>query len=188
VPLAALLVIGGLKLIQGSDSGQAPSAAPSELGAGGADHAQLVKRSHFTLALPPGGRQTHGSGGAAFAAKAPGADATLWVERDPKLTLDDFVTRSLEQLRALAGSAQVISRSGGPAPESTIVMLAATSPANQPTYQVELRASGPYRYYLATTLDPNAASREAADGVALIQNSFVPVLVGQGPVNGEGKR
>ena len=38
---------------------------------------------------------------------------------------------------------------------------------------VALRVAGPYRYYLATTVDADA-SRQAVDGADLIHNSFVP--------------
>jgi hypothetical protein len=36
-----------------------------------------------------------------------------------------------------------------------------------------LRQSGPYSYYLATTLQPSA-NADAADGVDLIQKSLLP--------------
>jgi hypothetical protein len=81
--------------------------------------------------------------------------------------------RSLAQLRSLAGSSHVVDRTTGPTPESTVITLAADSPPGQPTYQVTLRVSGPYRYYLATTVDANA-SRQAADGADLIHHSFIP--------------
>jgi hypothetical protein len=57
------------------------------------------------------------------------------------------------------------------------VKLAADAPPGQPTYEVTLRVAGPYRYYLSTTVDPNA-SREAADGADLIHNSLVPIASG----------
>ena len=36
--------------------------------------------------------------------------------------------------------------------------LAADAPPGAPAYEVTLRASGPYRYYLATTVQPDAPS------------------------------
>ena len=42
-----------------------------------------------------------------------------------------------------------------------------------PAYEVTLRASGPYRYYLSTMLAPDAGE-QARKGVELIQSSFFP--------------
>jgi hypothetical protein len=67
----------------------------------------------------------------------------------------------------------VIDRVAAPTPEGTIITLAADAPAGGPRYEVVLRAAGPYRYYLATTLQPDAP-REAIAGVELIQGSFTP--------------
>ena len=44
----------------------------------------------------------------------------------------------------------------------------------EPQHQVTLRVVGPYGYYLATTVEPDAR-REAADGAEMIHDSFVPV-------------
>ena len=108
-------------------------------------------------------------------ATAPGgeADATLWIEEDPSLSFDQFVTRSRKQLEGLAGSAHEIERVAAPTPEESLVRLAADAPPGQPTYEVLLRIAGPYRYYFATTLEPGA-SPEALDGVELITGSFSP--------------
>ena len=77
-------------------------------------------------------------GGATFAAVARdgGADATLWIERDPALDFATFEARSLDQLRSLAGSAQVVERIAAPTPEGTIVRLAADAPAGEPEFAV----------------------------------------------------
>jgi hypothetical protein len=64
-------------------------------------------------------------------------------------------------------------RVAAPTADASIVTLAADAPPNTPRYEVTLRASGPYRYYLATTVQPDA-SAAAADGVDLIQGSFLP--------------
>ena len=42
-----------------------------------------------------------------------------------------------------------------------------------PTYEVTLRAAGPYRYYLATSVQPDA-SATAVDGADLIEGTFTP--------------
>ena len=192
IPIAAVLVVGALMLIQGSGStghhsSRSGAAAAKGAGGGGASGgaeraahgAKVVKGSSYTLALPPGWRRAEPKNGATFAAAADdgGADATLWIRRDPKLSFPDFESRSLAQLHALAGSAHVVRRVAGPTAEATVVTLAADSPPGQPAYAVTLRVAGPYRYYLATTVDANA-SRAAVDGADLIHNSFVPQASG----------
>jgi hypothetical protein len=135
----------------------------------------LVRTDTFTVALPARWERTRLQGGATFAAVADGggADATLWVERDPKLSFGAFEARSLKQLRSLAGSAAVAERVAAPTAEGSIVRLAADAPRGEPRYEATLRAAGPYRFYLATTVQPNAP-REAIDGVELIHGSFTP--------------
>ena len=88
-----------------------------------------------------------------------------------------FISQSLTQLETLAGSAQIVDRTPGPTPESTVVRLAADAPEGQPTYEVTLRVAGPYRYYLATSVQPDAAP-EVADEAELIFGTFTPELEG----------
>lgn len=193
IPVAAAAVVLTLILVQGSDGGPqeqpAPTPAPPAVDAGGDGTAQgsgsgqgaeLVKGASYTLALPPGWARTEGEGGATFAASARdgGAEATLWVQRDPSLDLAQFEAQSLATLRQAAGSAEVTDRTTAPTADGTIVTLAADPPAGGPTYDVTLRLAGPYRYYLATTVEPDA-SRDAADGAELIHSSFVPVATGK---------
>jgi hypothetical protein len=189
--VGAAAVVGALALIQGSgDPGEAPAPAPAgqtpatDAGATPGpsradDAADLIKQSSFSLALPPGWRRTNPPTGATFSAAAPGneADATLWVNRAPDLSFAEFQANSLKRLRSLAGSAEVVDQVAGPSADDTEVTLAASAPPGSPRYEVTLRASGRYRYYLATTLQPNAG-RAATDGVSLIQNSFVPTGAG----------
>ena len=186
--VGAIAVLGAMVVIQGSESDPPPrastaaaspvtDAAKPERGgkAAAGRSADLVRESSFSLALPPHWKQTGTAGGATFAAISEGgdADATLWVEQDAKLDFPTFEARSLAQLRSLAGSARVVERVAAPTPEATIVRLAADAPEGSPRYEVTLRSSGPYRYYLATTVQPDAPS-EAADGVDLIHGSFLP--------------
>jgi hypothetical protein len=190
--VGAAAVIAALALIQGSgDSGEpsagTPAKASASAGAGGGGSgneprdgaADLIRGSSFSLALPPGWQRTNPPSGATFAAAAPGngADATLWVRRDPELAFADFQANSLERLRSLAGSAEVVDQVAGPSAGDTIVTLAAEAPPGSPQYEVTLRASGPYRYYLATTVQSEAGSA-ASEGVDLIQGSFVPTGAG----------
>ncbi len=180
IPVAAAAVIVALVLIQGSgeparhSASSAAPAAPEPSQQGGAA-AKVIKGSSFTLALPPGWERTEPGNGATFAAASSdgGADATLWISRDPQLSYPDFEARSLAQLQSLAGNAHVVNRITAPTADGTVVTLAADSPPDQPAYEVTLRVAGPYRYYLATTADPNA-SQEAVGGADLIHNSFVP--------------
>jgi hypothetical protein len=193
IPVAAAGVILILILVQGSDGepqeqpAPAPAPAAVDSGGGGAAHgsgssqgAELVKGASYTLALPDGWARTEATNGATFAASARdgGAEATLWVQRDPSLDFSQFEAQSLDRLRQLAGSAQVTDRTVAPTVDGTIVTLAADSTAGAPAYDVTLRLAGPYRYYLATTVEPDA-SRDAADGAELIHSSFVPVATGK---------
>ena len=194
IPLAAAAVIVALILIQGSGSDNQSSspARDAQPPAGGAPPAnaakdgssskggELVKGSSYTLALPDGWTQTEPQNGQTFAASADGGAATaaLWVERDPKLTFPQFESQSLAQLRRTAGSAHVTGRTPAPTADGTIVTLASDPKPGAPAYQVTLRVTGPYRYYLATTVEANA-SRDAAGGAELIHSSFVPVATGK---------
>jgi hypothetical protein len=192
VPAALAAVIGALLLIQGG-SGTAPgdvtTVRPNDAkaairGPGAtaaksagveAPNATFVRGSTYTLALPPGWRRATPLGGATLAARSSdgSGDATLWIQRDPGLTYPAFVKQSLARLRALAGSARVVDTVDAPTPDGTIFRLEANAPRGGPSYDVTLRVGGPYRYYLATTLAPNA-SEVALKGVQLVTNSLTP--------------
>lgn len=187
LPVAAAAVVAALLVFRG-DEADTESPAPSAPATGGGNgaggpaapkapkDAQLVRESTFQLALPEGWERTAPSGGATFAAVAPGGDADvmLWIERDPKLDFAAFEARSLDQLRSVAGSAGVVDRSAGPTPEATSVTIAPTSaPPGAPNYEVLLRADGDYWYYLATTTQVGAP-QEVTEGVELVQGSFLP--------------
>jgi hypothetical protein len=158
-----------------------PAAGGASGGAKVSEDATLVRGSSYSLALPGGWEQIQPEGGATFAAISAdgGADATLWIERDPNLDFPTFVARSVEQLRGLAGSARVVERVPAPTIEATVIRLAADAPEGQPSYEVTLRAVGPYRYYLATSVQPDA-SADAVEGAELVAGSFTPELGGQG--------
>ena len=199
IPLTAAAVIVVLLLIQGGGSEDAASPSevsapavsqdvPDQVGSAGAaataaERATLVRGSSFSLALPAGWKET--SSGATFAASSSGGDAEvkLWVSNQPDLAFADFEARSIAQLESLAGESRVVERQAGPTPEGTIVRLAANAPRGAPTHEVTLRAAGPYRYYLSTTLQPGA-SRATADGADLVHGSFTPVAAKPG--KGEG--
>ena len=218
ISVAAVLVIGGLVLLQGGDEPAAPVAgdnsppsvvagddissippatagdqtgapttptttptqavAPPAAESGGGD-ANLVSGTTYSLALPQGWEQIEPPSGATFAAADPNgeADATLWVTRDPNLDFPTFVQQSLAQLRALAGSADIVERVPAPTEEATIVKLAAEAPPGQPSYEVILRVNGEYRYYLSTTVQSDAAP-EVVQAADLIEGSFTPEAKG----------
>ncbi len=202
IPIAAVLVIIGLFLLNGGSEEPtipvAPPAAKANNAAGAAGAAggkeqdsnggdvpkpskdtQFVSESLYSLAMPAGWQRIDPPAGATFAAVAPdgAADATLWIKEDPKLDYPTFISQSLTQLETLAGNAEIVERIQGPSAESTIVRLAADAPPGLPSYEVTLRAAGPYRYYLATSVQPDA-SAEVADGADLVAGSLTPELEG----------
>ena len=186
VAIAAAAVIAILALIQGGDERPATVASGSAEGGGAtttagsvgdpaSTQARFVTEPGFSGVLPAGWERTATDGGAAFSAQtvAGNADATLWIENDPTLSFKEFEERSIVALESLAGSMpEVVERIAAPTLAGSIVRLR-VAPAGSPAYEVTLRAAGPYRYYLATTLEPNA-SEQAAEGVALIHGSLVP--------------
>jgi len=191
VPVAAATVIGALLLIQGSGeparnsaSSTAPAApgpSPSRGEQGKGTGARLIAGDGFQIALPAGWKQVPAPHGADFAAQAPGdsADATLSIEHHPSLSFSAFEARSISQLRQKAGGAHVVDETKAPTAEGSVVTLAADSPPGKPELEVTLRASGPDRYYLATTTQPDASS-DVLDGADLIRNSLVPIAGASG--------
>ena len=195
VAIAAIAVVVGLSVLQGDDSSAPPAASqggPAAATADGparvldvtgaakaakaSDGAEVVSESTFSLALPAEWDRVSAQGGATVAAVAPGgeADATLWVEHDPKLDFASFEARSLDQLEQLAGSARVVERVAGPTPEATSVRIAADAPEGAPAYEALLRAgSGDYWYYLATTVQPDAPAA-STEAIEVLQGSLVP--------------
>ena len=200
LPVAAIAVFAVLSLLNGDD---APAPEPTSTAAAAkADRApahakgdakaakgnapakaavpadaQLISESTFTLALPPGWDRVNPAAGATFAAVSSDgtADATLWIQDNPKLDFATFEASSLEQLETLAGSARVVERNVGPSVQSSSITLAPKNlPAGTPTYEVVLRGSGDRWYYLATTHQASAPA-DAIAGVDLIQGSFLPV-------------
>lgn len=181
VPLAvaAVAIAVGLYAIQGSGESPTtiaanqpvaatptPEAAPSTGRPAGGD-ATLIERAGFSLALPHGWVETEPPAGASFAVTSPDglADATLWITEAPKLSFARFEEQSLVRLSELSGDARVVDRSEGPTLETTIVELAAGAegPSADAPYRVTLRAAGPYRYYLATSLRVNAPAALVGD-------------------------
>lgn len=173
--LLAAVIVGGM-LVAGAQGGEDP-------GAGSAAAAPvigptLVERRGFSLSLPDDWVRTESPDGAVFAAQSPdgGARSTLWVERDRGLSFDGFVDRSLAGLATLGEDARVTDRVDGPTVESSSAELRASVALDgQPAgpYRVNLRAAGPYRYYLATSIKAGASPALLADA-ELIGSSLRP--------------
>lgn len=189
---AAIAVGGGLYLIQGDGEAPAPAAttaarpavtnsaqpANAMLASGAAT---LVKGAGFSLALPAGWVETTPPADATFAAvSADGlADATLWITEAPKLSFARFEGESLIQLAKLSADARLVHRIRGPSLETSVVELAAGAEgasADAP-YRVTLRAAGPYRYYLATSLDGNAPATLVGE-TELLRGTLRPDVAG----------
>jgi hypothetical protein len=139
---------------------------------------QFVEEKGFAIALPDSWRRTKPPEGASFAATSDDGlgVATLWVDRDPKLDFDEFVDQSLAGLEGLGDNARVTDRVEGPTPETSIAVLEADVPVDGGVagpYRVTLRAAGPYRYYLATSIGAGAPPRLVADA-ELLSTSFRP--------------
>jgi hypothetical protein len=199
LPVAAIAVFAILSLFNGDDApapeaaataaavkpDKAPAGAKGDVKASKGNRvekvpvpadAQLVAESTFSLALPAGWDRVKPAAGATFAAISSDgtADATLWIQEDPKLDFATFEATSLQQLETLAGSATVVERSVGPSVEASSITLAPKNvPEGSPSYEVVLRASGDNWYYLATTHQAGAPA-DAIQGVDLIQGSFLP--------------
>lgn len=191
IPVAFAAVVVGIVAIQGwnastrvlsappaQTTSSASSVAPPASAGAKADsgNAKVIRGASFTIALPAGWKQTTPASGATFAAAAEdgSANATLWIQNDPGLDYPTFEARSLAQLRALAGSAHVADRVVAPTADATVVRLAADAPAGKPAYSATLRVSGPYRYYLGTTIQPGA-SAVGTKGAELLSNSLTPI-------------
>jgi hypothetical protein len=189
--LATALVIGGvLFLVLGGDSNpdrneSKPSAslAPVEQPSAISD-SQFVQERGFSIALPVNWHRTKPPQGASFAAKSNDGlgESTLWVDRDPNLDFEKFIDQSLAGLDQLGENATVTDRVEGPTLETSIAELQADVPLDGGVagpYRVILRAAGPYRYYLATSIGAGAPPRLLADA-ELLGASFRPEVAVKG--------
>lgn len=172
---AAALILGG----GGDETGAEPAASlaqsepPSVI-----NDPQFVEERGFSIALPDAWHRVKPPAGASFAAVSDDGlgEATLWVERDPDLDFDDFTDQSLAGLEGLGEDARVTDRVEGPTPETSIAVLEAEVPVDGGVagpYRVTLRAAGPYRYYLATSIGAGAPARLIAEA-ELLSASFRP--------------
>ena len=174
----AIVLVAGLLAIGGSGEAAPSKAAAATAVASAPVDATLVEERGFTLSMPAGWKRTDAPDGAVFAAESPegAAQTTLWVERDPNLDFDGFVKQSLGGLTTLGDDARIVDRVDGPTVESSSAELRADvaldgKPAGP--YRVNLRAAGPYRYYLATSIQAGAPASLLADA-ELIGSSLRP--------------
>ncbi len=186
LPIAGLclaaIVVGIVLLASGGsdestqsagDASLAPVEPPSAI-----SQSQLVEERGFSIALPDDWHRTKAPEGASFSARSDDGlgEATLWVDRDPKLTFDEFIDQSLAGLEQLGENATVSDRVDGSSLETSIAELKADVPLDgglAGPYRVTLRAAGPYRYYLATSIGAGAPPRLLADA-ELLSASFRP--------------
>ena len=162
-----------------ASSSAAESAAPAVTSTG-----TFVEESGFSLSLPAAWERIETPDGAAFSAtSADGmAETTLWVERNRDLSFDGFVTQSLGGLETLGAEAKITDRVDGPTIETSTAELRAEIPRDGMApgpYRVDLRAAGPYRYYLATSIEPGAPAGLLADA-ALLGSSLRPEVTLRG--------
>jgi len=180
--LALVAVIGLVLLVtRGSESSESTSAqlAPVEPPAAIAA-SQFVEERGFSIALPDTWHRIKPPEGASFAARSDDGlgESTLWVDRDPGLSFDKFIDQSLAGLEQLGDDAKVTSRVDGTSIETSIAELSAEVPVDgglAGPYRVTLRAAGPYRYYLATSIGAGAPPRLLADA-ELLSASFRPTV------------
>jgi hypothetical protein len=172
VGLAAVLAIflpavgaGGLALAeeiasQAMPTGNEPDSATED---------KFLEVGGYSISLPDGWRTSPRPPGAAFAASSADglASTTLIIKRNPSLDLEGFEQRSQRNLEKLGQDVEVIGRVEGDTPADSSVELNATVPVGSAliaddqelisTTRVTLRVAGPYRYYLATTIQPGAS-------------------------------
>ncbi len=171
----AIVLVAGLLAIGGSGEDAPSKAAAATAVASAPVDATLVEERGFTLSMPAGWKRTDAPDGAVFAAESRRAP----LERrsgSNGIDFDGFVDRSLAGLAKLGEDARVTDRSGGPTIESSAAELRASVALDgQPAgpYRVNLRAAGPYRYYLATSIQAGAPASLLADA-ELIGSSLRP--------------
>lgn len=181
--LAAALGIGAIALLSGGDAQPAQGAAFGQplAAAAGEPEATVIDEAGFSLSLPADWSRVQAPDGASFAATSPDgfAKTTLWAERAPALGFDAFVDQSMRNLDEIGSNVRISDEVGGSSLASRVTELRADVPLDggvSASYHVVLRGSGPFRYYLATSLPPGASPQLAADA-ELLATSFRPQLV-----------
>lgn len=152
----------------------AETEAEATLAPDSAIEGKFIEAGGYSLPLPADWRPTRRPPGSAFAAVSNDglATTTLWIEHHPGLDFEAFEKRELRSISMLGAKARVTDRVEGASIESSSAQLRADLPAGAgltSPYLVTLRASGPYRYHLATTIQAGSPRRVLADAEALTQ-------------------
>ncbi len=169
--LALVLVVflpavgaGGLAIAEEVAAEAMPSAGQPD----SATEDKFLEVGGYSITLPDGWHNSPRPPGAALAVtSADGlASSTLIIRRNPSLDFDGFERRSERDLEKLGQTVEVVGRVDGETPEDSSVELQGTMlvgtglvGADQELIsatRVTLRVAGPYRYYLATTIQPGA--------------------------------
>jgi hypothetical protein len=180
--LAVLVTAAAVLLLSGGGGGEATSPQAAKGSAGSVTgEPVLIDETGFSLSLPAGWERVDPPKGASFAAdSADGlAKTTLWAERAPGLGFEAFVAQSMDNLDEIGTNVRISDEVDGPTLTSRITELRAEVPLDgglSAAYHVVLRADGPFRYYLATSLQPGATPQLLADS-ELLGTSFRPQVV-----------
>lgn len=174
---AACLLVVGLFLLSGIGGSAGSDATALETPAP-PPQPTLVEERGFSLSLPAGWTEDEAPEGALYAASNEDGTArsTLWVERKPELSFGSYVASSLHGLETLGTDARIVDQVRGRTLEGSSAALSATVPFDGQApgpYRVTLRAAGPYRYYLASSVTPDAPASALAD-VDLLGASLRP--------------
>lgn len=176
--VAALAATAVLLLSGGEDWSAVDTAASAQQAA--AAGGNFVEEPGFSVSLPEGWKAVEAPDGATFAAASTDglAETTLWAERDPALSFNAFVEQSIASLDEIGTNVRIADQVGGTALASRITELHAEVPLDGGVvapYRVTLRAAGPYRFYLATSIQPGAPAQRLADA-ELLGGSFRPTV------------
>ena len=185
--LGAVVLAAVIALSVGGDGGTEAAAEPSAspVPATAADP-RPIDEAGFSISMPAGWERAEPPKGASFAAESADglATSTLWAEKAPGLDFDAFTAQSMENLDEIGTHVRISDEVDGPSNAARITELRAEVPLDggvDAAYQVVLRAAGPYRYYLATSLQPGASAQLVADA-ELLGATFRPQVL---PKSGE---
>lgn len=149
----AIFLLSGIGSSSSSDATASVTPPPAE--------ATLVEERGFALSLPAGWTEDEAPDGSLYAASNEDGSArsVLWVERKPELSFGSYVASSLNGLETLGTEAEVVDQTRGRTLEASSAELSALVPLDGEApgpYRVTLRAAGPYRYYLASSVAHDA--------------------------------
>lgn len=180
--LVAFAAVAVLLLSGSGDGGATEGTASAQAAPGGPASAagDYVEEPGFSLSLPDGWKAIEAPDGATYAAASTDglAETTLWAERDAQLSFNAFVEQSMANLDQIGTNVRIADQVGGTALASRITELQAEVPLDGGVvapYRVTLRAAGPYRFYLATSIQPGAPAQRLADA-ELLGASFRPTV------------